>query len=653
MGGIIMKVVTLKKLVISNWRGQSRELEFNGNAIIKGKNKSGKSTIQDAFLWLLTGYDSNNRMNFNLFDNKKEYTYNDNPVASVIGLFDIDGNEYEFKRTAQMGFVRRRGSDIYERKGTDNYSFFLDSIELSAGEYKNRVADLLCGGDLLRTIIDIKYFLSLKWEDQRIMLGNIAGQIENSDMNGDYGDLFSQLNKYTLEELKSRISTIVTPIKAQLKAYPLTIKTMEENLPDITNAEEAKKAVAEYERQIEQIDEELQGSSKMIEPYIKKREEDLANIEKLQNEIRTKKQEYDSIHNKRIYDIRRKKDQLEESNKEIERFNERNLTNKLSLETKIKRTEQAIENCNKKRNDLLQEKNSIKSLEFSAGVCNYCGQPLPEDKIEEQRKTFYDNQKKRLDEVIYRGKQNNIDKEEYIREIELCKSQLAEIPENKQKQDIKDIEEELIAAEADYVPFEATTMYEDMADKISQMRINITEIPKHDNKDLLHKKNSLMFLLKEASKVVGLIEERKKQEEKIKAIKQEQRNASEELAIQEKIESQIKAYEEEKAKIVSERVNKYFNRCNITMMSQNKSGEWIPNCVITGLDGANYQTTNGAERILIGMDISKGFSDFYQISLPVFVDDVNLINDSFYIDNITDSQLIKLLVTEDEQLIVE
>lgn len=96
-----MKLIELKRLTLSNWRGQSRKVDFEGRTDVYGKNKTGKSSLKDAFLWLLTGYDSNNRMNFNLFDNNMEYTAENNPEASVEGVFLINGNEYSFKRTAK------------------------------------------------------------------------------------------------------------------------------------------------------------------------------------------------------------------------------------------------------------------------------------------------------------------------------------------------------------------------------------------------------------------------------------------------------------------------------------------------------------------------------------------------------------------------
>ncbi len=66
-----MKTITLKKLSIQDWRGQNRVINFSSSTEIKGRNKSGKSTVFNAFLWLMTGADAEDRVNYKLFNEKK------------------------------------------------------------------------------------------------------------------------------------------------------------------------------------------------------------------------------------------------------------------------------------------------------------------------------------------------------------------------------------------------------------------------------------------------------------------------------------------------------------------------------------------------------------------------------------------------------
>ena len=54
-----MKNVILKRLSLVNWKGQKeRSIDFSNETSICGANATGKSTMFDAFIWLLFGKDS-------------------------------------------------------------------------------------------------------------------------------------------------------------------------------------------------------------------------------------------------------------------------------------------------------------------------------------------------------------------------------------------------------------------------------------------------------------------------------------------------------------------------------------------------------------------------------------------------------------------
>ena len=144
-----MKQVTIKKIMLENWRAQNRVVEFGQTNEIRGRNKEGKSSIMNAFLWLVTGYDEMDRLNYQIFDNTVEQTYDNAKPASVEAVLDIDGYEYTFKKTAKQGWSRPRGKSEYERKGTDDYTFYTDGIEVSATQYKSQIESLLAPIDKL------------------------------------------------------------------------------------------------------------------------------------------------------------------------------------------------------------------------------------------------------------------------------------------------------------------------------------------------------------------------------------------------------------------------------------------------------------------------------------------------------------------------
>lgn len=645
-----MKKVELKKLVLSSWRGQSHEIELDGDATLCGVNKVGKSTIKDAFLWVLTGYDSNNRLNFNLFDNNHNYTAQDNPVASVEAFIVIDGYQYVFKRTAQKGFVRRRGSDVYELKGTDNYGFFLDSIEIGAGEYKNRVSNLLCDYEALRIILDTKYFLSLDWREQRIHLSRMVPEFKESDFGGAYKNLFKELKKYSMEELKAKIQTISSPIKAQLKSLPLTITALEENLSDITEADEAIVQIEIAKKRIEEIDNDLNGSYSAIKSLIEKRNQELKTVSLMQRELNKSKELHEDEFYKRIRGVEQEIKDVEKRNKDISWRNDNKQKQKESIEKEIDSLEKRLPMFDKKRAELLKQKDEVKELPFNDNVCSLCGQQLPELQIEKAKESFLEDKQRKLEDIISQGKQNNENKKIAEERISSLRLSIENIPPVEHLLSKAELEEELKSIKESYIPYESTEEYQKKKDEIELKKSQITEIHEPDNEMLLKEKNELVSLIQEKSEIVGLVEERCKQIRKIESLKEEMKDCAIALAEQEKISNEIKDYEEDCAKKVADHVNRYFKRCNITMSSQDKAGNWVPDCVIKSPDGTVYYTCNGAEKILLGVDVSNAFSIFYEISLPVFIDDVNLISD--YSEIYTIGQCLLLQVSEETSLTV-
>lgn len=649
-----MKKVILKKLILQNWRKQNKEISFNEDITkVYGQNKAGKSSLRHAFLWLITGYDGENRMNYNLFDNTKTYTPEDSPAAVVEAVIEANGYEYILKKTAEVGWIRRRGSNTYERKGTDDYKFFIDGIELSAGKYKEKIAELFCDLDVLRSVIDINYFLSLDWEEQRKALAVMAGDIEDSDLKGNYDELLPKLSKYSLTELKSSISSDIKPLRNSLKSLPITIKALENNLPDIKEAEEAKKLIENYKEQINNIDKELQGFSDSIKPLIEKRNKELQEISDLERAIKKDKETYDEKQSEKTKSISAEIKSVCNENIEIDRINYNNENNRKNILERINILEKDLVFYEEKRNNLLDKLDKVSEEEFTEDKCSYCGQTLPEDKFESLKKTFYENIENAKKAIIKEGLSVKENIESTNKSIETLKAQLKAIPTVlKEKKDLSILKAKLAESERDIVPFEQTELYKSAMETLDEKRKSVTVIPEQDNSGLISMKEHLLKQIEAESEKVGLVKERKKQEDKIEEFRQQQKDTANALAEKEKLDAQIKAYEEERAKIISKRVNKYFKRCNITMMSQDKSGVWIPDCVITGIDGAIAATSNGAERILIGIDVANAFAEFFDISIPLFVDDMNLVDSSNEIK--TYHQLIELVVNDnDNELRVE
>lgn len=640
-----MKKISLNKAIIQNWRGQNIELNFMGqDCVLSGANKAGKSTVKDSIIWLLTGYDSAGRYNYNLFDNNIKYSYDNNPEASVFAEFDIDGNMYTFKRTAKKGFTRVRGANEYTSKGTDDYKFYVDSIELGAGEYKNKITSLFCDVNMLRIILSPEYFLDSDWKTQREYLAVMAGEIKRSDFKGNYPTLYKEMERYTIEELKERIVTISKPLKDQLKSIPFTIDGMMSILPSPDKFEGNSEKVEKKRIEIKDIEDEINGCVNSIQPILDKRNDQLKQIANFQRMLQENQSKYALDFSKKTGELRNKIIEIDSENALIQSKNKAQKSKEEANRRLIESYEGDVATFTQRRLDLLKRKDEVKERVFGNDHCSLCGQLLPEEMLESAKEKFRERNEEDLASIIKEGKANNVKIENAKAEIQRIQKELEEAYNPKPLLDKSELEKQMAELKASYVPYEQTQEFKDLSKSIEKLDSELVSVDTSKKQELEVIKAQKQKELEELLKQQTLEEEYNKTLRKIESLKKEQREAGEELARQEMLSNEIKDYEEEYAKIVSDKVCGYFSRCKITMMSQEKSGKWIPDCVIKGVDGAIYQTCNKAEQILLGIDISNGFSKFNNISFPLFIDDVNLLSDFSQIYTV--GQNILLLVSD-------
>lgn len=99
-----MRTIKLKSLSLVNFKGvRSFDVSFDSDVVtITGGNATGKTTLYDAYLWLLFGKDSAGRGDGNGGFNVKTLDKNGKPIYrlehSVTGVFDVDGREIKLQR---------------------------------------------------------------------------------------------------------------------------------------------------------------------------------------------------------------------------------------------------------------------------------------------------------------------------------------------------------------------------------------------------------------------------------------------------------------------------------------------------------------------------------------------------------------------------
>lgn len=482
-----MKTIKLKKLTLQDWRAQNKVVEFTENTEIRGYNKSGKSSVYNAFLWLLTGCDAEDRMNYNLFDNTIVQTHDTSKVASVEGMFEIDGIEYTFKRTAEIGWMRKKGRDEYERKGSDNYKFYLDGIERNASDYKKTIEELFAPIEKLKIMLNLQHFLKMDWKEMRKNLQDLVGDITMSDFKGDYIDIMNDLNKYSPEELKSSYKAKIKPLKENVGQHGddgnlgIEIKTLQSNLPDITGLDEVQQEIDDAKSQIEAIDKQLLGSNENIQKYIDKREAERKKISELKDAFEEEKRKYNSQYTNDVRDIEQEIAKITFTNEQIKRENDKG--NKVIEEAKesLKSANIKLKSLNDYREVLLKQNSGVKAMQFKDHTCPYCGQELPEDKLEEAKSKFNKIKEAKHSSIVAEGKRNNEVIEKVKKEIAELEAIIENGYEEKPLLDKSELEAKIRNLQIAFVSYENTEEGKAKWNEICEIQANMTVVPSSDN----------------------------------------------------------------------------------------------------------------------------------------------------------------------------
>lgn len=617
----------IKKIELKDWRAQNKVITFFHNNTIKGDNRQGKSSVFNAFLWLLTGVDEYDRANYNLFDNKSEQTYENSVPASVEGVFEIDGNEYTFKRVAKQGWTRPRNKTEYERKGSDDYSFFIDGIEVSATKYKTTIEELFAPIDKLKIMLNIRSFLAMDWRDMRKQLEAMVGEINDGDFKGDYSLIEKDLEKHTTDELKTLYSSQKREMSKVTDSLPISIEALKQNLPDIDGIEAVQKEVEECKKEYEALIEEMNGAKDSIQPYIDKRNAELKEIAGLEEEYKKAEMKHNVDY---IDEMARANAELQKLTSESKRIEQENAENERRMEAirfNIVNCENRIALFQESRKRLLAENKEVKEMTFTAeNKCPYCGQELPEDKIEEQRAKFNERKEAKHKAIVSEGKANNESIKSLGEEIARLKEKLASIPPARVIENDDELNAKIASLRPKFTEYKETPEGKEKLAKIESKRASLTTIPTIDDTEQKERRNEIIKRKEEALKKLALKDEYDRQMKRIAELQEQLKtNTAEMVRVEGKI-AKVKEYEQERADIVNFKVSSKFDYISIKMSEQNKSGEFVPACIITDNEGVNAMVTNNASRILCGIDISLAFQRHFNLQLPLFIDNFESVN---------------------------
>lgn len=667
-----MKQIKLLSMHIQNFKGcKDRTIEFGEKTRISGANATGKTTIFDAFTWLLFGKDSLGSSDFDIRPLDADGKMVDNIEISVAAKISVDGDEYDLKKIQKQKWVKKRGTNTREFQGNVN-EFEINGYPKSQKEFKEFISEIV-DEDVFNLITNPNAFNALAWKKQREILMKFVGSFSDVDIAEGFGEkyikLIPELKIASTDDILKKYAKAKNTLNKDMVEIPARIDEISKQLviADVGALEIEKSA---KEVALQKVEDELSGGNSQLEDINSKRQ-DIMNLKFRISEIQNEE-------NQKLFDKSRalrddlvaKEDALRSVKREIAENNSEIKTVHSKYEWAVKEVKRLQEEWKAEKAKTFPEMVPMELIPNSASVCPTCGQDLPEDVIQknienyEKKKQAYENKyandfiqfkerkKNKISEIETAGTEAASDRDKYkSREEELRKS-MAELDSKlaEAQKNYDSAREELdrypktadISEKAEYL---ATV------EKISVLEKEI-ESMSSDTSGRTELEAKKAVLKDEIAEIAGkiLAADNTKTKKRIAELEAEQKEVGQKIAEQEQMIDLVEDFIREKMNRISAKVNEMFKIVSFKLFSEQINGGLKETCECT-VNGVPLSSLNNGHRIIAGLDIIQSLSNLYEVSCPVFIDNSEAVNEVNFPE--MNAQTIHLAVTDDKVLKVE
>jgi DNA repair exonuclease SbcCD ATPase subunit len=665
------KEVTIKQMTLVNFKGiKSLTVDFGQVTEIRGANATGKSTINDAFNWVLFGKDAagNSDSKFGIKTNDTDGKAIPKLDHEVTVLLDVYGQTVELRRVLSEDWVTPRGQAEPVLKGNST-AYFYNGVPLKESEYKAKINDII-NEDLFRMLTNPLYFPRLDWQIQREMLLKIAGEVTLEEIaagRAEFTALLAQLSGKSLAEYKAEISARKKKIKEALELIPARIDEVTRATPaapDYKALEAEKKAIEKSIEDAEAAAQNAAEASRQEYEAQRKIQEEINVLKTNQQQILfNAKQKAKEAWNNRNMDANEASAKLISLKREAElaALNGQHETERTNSELKAitTRLQNIGKDIEQKRDEWFTE-NAKEYNPTASELCPSCGYDLRQQENENAKATFEQAKAEKLARITNEGKELAKGREKLEKdrdEIQKSIKDLKVIAE-KEKADfasrISALQSEIEANPKE--PYNDPSLVEipeylkaqEQINVLSKQLENRTAAP--ENSELTAKKRELATQLDAVKQQLGLKSVIEANTKRKAELLKEEKDLAQQKADLEKQEFAAETLVKEQMNEVERRVNLKFNLVQFKMFSQQLNGGEKPDCIlISKSTGAKFMDTNAADKMNIGLDIINTLCEFNGVSAPIFIDNAEGINQILPVN----SQLIKLIVTTDKELIIK
>lgn len=655
-----MKKIILKSLALVNFKGvRDFSIAFNdGITTVCGDNGTGKTTLYDAYLWLLFGKDSTGRSDGANGFNVKTTGEDGKPIYrlehSVTAVLEVDGKEIKLQRSLVEKWQKVNGTTDEVMK--DETQYFINDVRTGTKkEYQAEISEII-PEDVFRMITNPYYFTSLSAETQKDMLLEMVGNIDDEEVaatDPDFLALLDQINGTSLAKWAREIAAKKKACNDALATIPASIETAQKLMPESEEWAVLEKQLKEVQDRVKEIDAQIADKSALNDEAYKRKmalmKQQADKRIKLQDRENTIRMETNAAHNKALSDIQQMENELSINQKNLDSYR----NDKMNVDGKI-------DELNDKLVEMREQFKAVAKEQFPEPsgdvlVCPTCGEPYKgenlENAIAKLRGNFEQSKSKRQKDIQTKGKQYKAEYDKAVEQQTKLTGLIAKLEDDaleikgnitikKNNIPVAGNADEAIANDK-----ESIGLRNDIAEIANQLQV---EVPQADVSELQSEKADRNAAIAEINKRLGKRAMIERVNKEIADLEEKRIANNQAKADLEKWEDVYLRFQKAKDEVLMQRINGLFNVVSFSFVKEQKNGGEKVTCYCM-VNGVPYADVNACGKVNAGLDIINAICATKGISAPIFIDN----RESFNQIIPTISQIVNLKVSNDKQLTIK
>lgn len=671
--------VEVKKIYLENYKKfPSKSVDLFPRTEISGRNREGKSTLQDAYLDVLTGKMANGTEPTSI---RRKENGVEVPKVDVIRELTlvVNGKEKVIRKITKQKWRKPRGQSEEVFDGNET-SYEIDGFPAKSKDYTEFIQSIAEPSTLLMCSNPKPFLDTLQKStaESRKVLEKMSGFdiVHFMEENPQYAHVEEITKGHSVEDTLKKL-------RKELNAQKKKVDAKNTEIAYETN----RSVEAEDTSSLESKKQELNAELSKLEEQERILEDSAKGYDSLSYEIRGLKSSRDGLVSKANEWLRARQKFISDTVSELMlKKSEKESSIRIigmELGNHIREAQQAKADLDRARQDYPRIKemewddSELKAIEAetfndSDTICPTCGQELPEEQVSKLKSSFEEKKKFRIENELTKkqnwesAKQNQLKgtcdlgnsasaklkktNEEISKlqsEIGVAQDEVAELTKQIEEEQSKFVElpesvdmtndEEYLAVTARIAELEEKLKsFDDVPGKKQELRVQISNV-----KEQISDMNADIKIAQAA--VVG-------KEKQVAELNEKLRKLGKVQADIEKNIDTVLSFSIQKNKALAEKINPHFKHFQFSFLDYTIEGNPVETCKMI-CNGIDYNSgLNHSDKILCEVDLLNGLQEMNGLNMPIWIDDSESIDKSRI--PMSDRQMIVLRVTDGDLKVI-